>query len=90
MEQNTTYGVFATTIEMAHITGPVVYSDLLRKHGREDFNTSHIVDENASHANDIGRLKAENLDLKRKLRAARSEVTRYQKEYIDLLERRGQ
>ena len=43
-----------------------------------------------SECNDLDRLKAENTDLKRKLRDARSEVTRYQKEYIDLLERRSQ
>ena len=41
-------------------------------------------------ASENARLKAENLNLKRELREARSEVKRYQKEYIDLLERRGQ
>ena len=48
------------------------------------------IDSLVAECNDLDRLQAENLDLKRKLRDARSEVTRYQKEYIDLLERRGQ
>ena len=48
------------------------------------------IDSLVSECNDLDRLKAKNLDLKRKLRDARSEVTRYQREYIDLLERRGQ
>lgn len=48
------------------------------------------IDSLVSECNDLDRLKAKNLDLKRKLRDARSEVTRYQREYIDLLERRGE
>lgn len=48
------------------------------------------IDTLISECDDLDRLKAVNLDLKRKLRDARSEVTRYQMEYIDLLERRGQ
>ena len=49
-----------------------------------------IIDENIDLAQEVDRLTAENLDLKRKLRETRDEVKRYQKEYIDLLERRGQ
>ena len=59
----------------------------------EDLATREYYDRAAEYnslSQEVDRLKAENLDLKRKLRAAWSEVTRYQKEYIDLLERRGQ
>ena len=59
-------------------------------------NTGDPLTDAVLHAANLGyrlqeedRLKAENLDLKRKLRDARAENELRQREYIDLLERRG-